>query len=231
MNINERVINAKERPELRGALITEYRNFILSVSSKAVGHFVAEGSDAASVAMLAFDEAIQKYDDSKGDFLPFASICIKNRLTDELRSEYRHGNTVPFSALSGKNDNGEETPFEIADTRAEITDTALEINALKQELAGFGISFFDLPDHSPKSGKTKRSCRQVICHIMGSPLLLTYIKEKKMLPVSRILKELKVPEKVLERHRKYILTAVIILSGEYETLAGYLDFIKGGAVK
>ena len=229
MSINEQAQAAKNDPVLREDLIREYRNYIMSESSKTVGRFVTEDSDTASVAMLAFDEAIRKYDGSKGDFLPFAARCIKSRVTDQLRAQYRERKTVPFSALSGTDDNGDEITFDVADTRSEKTDTALEIDALKEELADYDISFFELPRFSPKSAKTKRACAQVISFIMGSPLLVSYIREKRVLPAKRIQESIRIPDKLLERHRKYILTAVIILDGDYENLAGYLSFIKRGA--
>jgi RNA polymerase sigma factor len=35
-----------------------------------------------------------------------------------------------------------------------------------------------------------------------------------------------VPRKILERHRKYIIAAIEILSGEYPYLADYLRYIR-----
>jgi RNA polymerase sigma factor len=39
-------------------------------------------------------------------------------------------------------------------------------------------------------------------------------------------KNSQVPRKILERHRKYIVAAIEILSGEYPYLAEYLRYIR-----
>jgi RNA polymerase sigma factor len=52
------------------------------------------------------------------------------------------------------------------------------------------------------------------------------MKVKKMLPVNVVEKNAKVPRKILERHRKYIIAAVEILSGDFPYLAEYIRFIR-----
>ncbi len=55
------------------------------------------------------------------------------------------------------------------------------------------------------------------------------MRQTRTLSVSIIEKNVPVPRKILERHRKYIVTAVEILSGDYPYLSEYLAFIKRGA--
>lgn len=49
-----------------------------------------EQDDEFSIAMIAFHEAIQSYSRTRGSFLHYASILIKNRLIDYHRKESRH---------------------------------------------------------------------------------------------------------------------------------------------
>jgi len=51
------------------------------------------------------------------------------------------------------------------------------------------------------------------------------MKTTKQLPIKIISENAKVPRKILERHRKYIITAAEILSGDYPKLAEYLSHI------
>ncbi len=51
-------------------------------------------------------------------------------------------------------------------------------------------------------------------------------KNTKLLPVKILEKNTKVPRKIIERHRKYIIAAIVILSGEYLELAEYLRYIR-----
>ena len=46
------------------------------------------------------------------------------------------------------------------------------------------------------------------------------------LPVAAISAALDIIRKILERHRRYIITATEILDGDYPHLAEYLDYIR-----
>jgi len=101
-----------------------------------------------------------------------------------------------------------------------------EIQEANQAFANFGFSFFDLSECSPKAEKTKKSCAKAVVFLLKNPLLITEIYNLKQLPLKIIEKNTKVPRKILERHRKYIIAAVEILSGEYPGLAEYMRFIR-----
>ncbi|MBE6915358.1 MAG: hypothetical protein E7471_01825 [Ruminococcaceae bacterium] len=228
--MEDRVLLAQNDDYVRNELIKEYKNFILSSTGITLGRKVTEEDDACSVAMLAFNEAIDKFDESKGKFLSFAGICIRARLNDWLRKEYRQREgIIPFSSI-GSSD-AEETEFDVEDPRAEISDAAIEIECARSELEKYKISFFDLPQYSPKSFKTKLECQRVIKHLISDEEAIDSIKKKKTLPIKRIVEKTKVNEKLLERHRKYIIACVVILDGEYEIISDYLKFAKKGGVR
>ena len=146
MNMEDRVLLARDDDYVRNELIKEYKNFILSSTGITLGRKVTEEDDACSVAMLAFNEAIDKFDESKGKFLSFAGICIRARLNDWLRKEYRQNERIiPFSSI-GSNDE-DEPEFDVEDPRAEISDAAIEIECVRDELEKYKISFFELPQH------------------------------------------------------------------------------------
>jgi RNA polymerase sigma factor len=52
------------------------------------------------------------------------------------------------------------------------------------------------------------------------------MRETARLPALFLEKNSKIPRKILERHRKYIIAAAEILSGEYPFLAQYLQGIR-----
>lgn len=80
MNLEERAAVAAKDKKLKNELIGEYRNFILSSASKTLKRAITDSDDEFMTAMIAFNEAIDSYDQSKGKFLSFASIIIRNRL-------------------------------------------------------------------------------------------------------------------------------------------------------
>lgn len=216
MNLEKRAAAAAKNKKLKNELIGEYRNFILSCASKTLKRLVTDSDDEFMTAMLGFNEAIDKYDEGKGKFLSFASMIIRNRLIDELRRN--SGNTaVTFSEL--ENENG--TPFDIPS--ADSRDIIWEIEALTDELKGFGISFFELAKVAPKSRKTKRLCFDAVVYIINDSRLLETVMSKHILPVKEVSEGVPLNRKTLERHRKYIIAAVIIVTQDYPEISAYFN--------
>lgn len=227
MHLVEKVSEAKTNHKACNELIHEYNNFILSVSSKVTGKFVTEHDDEASVAMIAFHEAIQKYEYDKGKFLPFAALIIKNRLIDYMRREYKTAKVMTFSSLSQINKDGCEAKFDVEDKSYESKDIKYEIESLTEELEVHGISFLELSKVSPKSKKTRRVCFTVINYILSQPQLVRELKKSGTLPIKSILENLDANRKTIERHRKYIIAGLIILTGDYVYIAEYFSEAKG----
>lgn len=228
MKIEDRIFASRDDDSQRELLINEYGNFILSCAKKVTGRYITKEDDEMSIALIAFNEAITKFDQSKGSFLSFASMIIRNRLIDHLRKESKGQNTIPFSSLSEQDEDGNEKEFEVEDTSRPVSDSALELEALRYEIERLGFSFFDLPKCTPKTKKTKRDCSLVIRYLLSNPLILANVKDKGIIPVKDILKQLKVNKKLLERHRKYFVIAAIVLSGDYPIISEYFREVKEG---
>lgn len=226
MTLEDNVLLAQKDDNIRNDIIKDYKKYISSCASKTVGKYITDQDDEMSIAMIAFNEAITKYDSKKGPFLSFANISMKNRLIDFMRKEYKSARDIPFSALSQTDQNGDEIAFDVEDTKPGHNDERLELEALTIELNQYKISFFDLPKATPKSKKTKNACFSVIRHIMQSPILVNEIKLKGLLPIKTILEVVKMNRKVIERHRLYIITAIIILTGDYDVIGEYFKDIK-----
>ena len=112
----------------------------------------------------------------------------------------------------------------------ETTPLQDEIAALQQLLSGYGFSFFDLADCSPKAEKTKRACANAVAAILSDRDLLAKMRSSKTLPMKELEKASRVPRKILDRHRKYIIAAIEILNGEYPLLAEYMSYIRKAMV-
>lgn len=223
-------------------LIRENRRFILSSAYRVTGRFITEQDDAWAIALYAFHEAVRTYDAAKGDFHAFAALVIRRRLTDEMRIEMRHAQEVPTApeVMDGDvEDETAETAFsmEVRKKEAEISTLQSdgagadnpardEIEAMQQVLGGYGFSFYDLTGCSPKADKTKRACAAVVDTLLRDQALLQKTRDSKSLPVKELIKESGVPRKIIDRHRKYIIAATEILSGEYPVLASYLQTIR-----
>ena len=235
---------AKTDLEYRNKFIADNEKFILASAYKAVGRFVTKSDDAWSIALIAFNEAIDAYDEDKGNFASFSALIIKRRVIDHLRSEGRHDKEVAFDMtdmeLSDEDEVGskalesqvrskvsqmsEQDPG-VASSAVTVAD---EIEALKSVLDGFSFSFFDLTECSPKAAKTKKACGEAVRCLLEHKELYSKMIKSKMLPIAEIEKNTSLPRKILERHRKYIITAGIILGGDYPLLSEYMRDIKNG---
>lgn len=88
------VVAAKDNETLRNNFISVNNNFILGTACKAAGHFVTESDDEYSVALIAFNEAIDSYDEEKGNFHSFAALVIRRRIYDYIRSADRFSGEI-----------------------------------------------------------------------------------------------------------------------------------------
>lgn len=220
MDLEARAVLAAQDEELKNELISEYQNFILSSASKVLKRGITVSDDEFMIAMLAFNEAIDSYDRSRGEFISFASMVIRSRIIDSLRRGSKH-TAIPFSSLENEND--DRAIIEFAAPQTENGDIKWEIEALTDELKLFDISFFELAGLTPKSRKTKRLCYDAIKYITDNSKLVDIILKKHILPIKEITDNIKSNRKTLERHRKYIITAVIVLTQDYPAIAGYFD--------
>ena len=228
MNETEQLLLAQRDPQARETILSENDLFIRRCASKAAERLVDCHDDAYSEALIAFNDAITAYRPEKGSFQALAAAAIQNRVTDLLRKESRNAKCVPFSALSMQNDHGGEVPFEMEDPVPMVSDAALEISALRQELDKFHISFFDLPKSSPKFGRTKRACLEVIRWLIRQPERVAAVKKTKCLPARQIMAELGTGSKVLERNRTYIIAGMLIWAGDYQIMREYFKIGKEG---
>ncbi|MCR4694441.1 MAG: RNA polymerase subunit sigma [Pseudobutyrivibrio sp.] len=241
---SKEVIKAKENPDFRNEFITAHRKFILSKAYGVVGHFVNENDDEYSIALIAFNEAIDSYEESKGDFFALASVVITRRLLDYIKGESKHKNEILTDSLGSDIDSSDEDiniafNMELKTKEAELSTSNNsfspstssmqdEIYSLGDVLKKYGFSFFDLVDCSPKSTKTKKACSEVINYVLKDETTLKKMRKSLLLPIKEITENTKVPRKILERHRKYIIAAIEILDGDYPQIAEYMTYIRKG---
>lgn len=223
--VDQIALEAKEKEEVLEAFLLQEMPFVRASAGKKLGRHVEEGSEEELVALEAFVEAVHSYTPEKGRFLPFSRLVMDRRIIDWMRREEKNQRFIPMDPedITRQMDSPEYGEgILLAGGVNGISDAAEEIHQLSIALSPYGISFRDLPDQSPKSEKTKESCQKVISAIRGSEILLSEMREKKALPLKILEKNTGIPRKIMERHRKYIIAVVEILSGEYPCLRPYV---------
>ena len=218
METDRLALAAKTDEQALNNLIETQKSWILKVCSDVTHRYITDSDDEWSTALLAFHEAVQSYDESKGTFLAFASVVIRRRLLDDIRSQWRHKGEI--HVLPGEL---EEEPDRSIDTAQAARE---EIAAAQAILKPYGFSFFDLAESSPKAEKTKAACCSAVIALLKDGELLDKMRKNKALPMKELEKASGVARKILDRHRRYIIAAAEILSGEYPVLAEYLGYIR-----
>lgn len=230
-NMGEAALEAVKTEEGRNAFIIQNEKFIITCANRFTKRFITKSDDEWSIALIAFSNAMDSYDAEKGSFQSYARLLIERRLTDYIRSQARFAgeqSTEPYVFEGNVDEDSDNSAYQLHIVRATSTSDENpirdEIIALNEILSGYGITFMELTSCSPKASKTKNACLLAIYHIKKNPQLIEKMRETKLFPIKIITENTKIPRKILERHRKYIITAVEILCNDFPLLQEYIKY-------
>ncbi|MDA8235968.1 MAG: RNA polymerase sigma factor SigI [Clostridia bacterium] len=219
----------------REVLIKRFTPFILSIASQKSGRYIKLGHDEeASISLIAFNEAIDTFDNSRGvSFLSFADTVIKRRMIDYYRKEARHAKVVPISLLDGEDEDSQEVTQYWAERQSivahqakeEATDRKEEIIFYSRCLTEYGISFAELIEISPKHEDARRRAMEAARLMATDNELKDYFLRKKELPLKQLSEMVDVSRKTLERQRKYIIAIAIIFIKDFRYIREYVEKI------
>ncbi|NLM27522.1 MAG: RNA polymerase sigma-I factor [Clostridiaceae bacterium] len=222
------VLESKNDKQKLNDLLEVYKPFIMSCTQKISGRFLRYGSDdELTIAMMAFTKAVERYSPAQGDFLNFARSIIRSRVIDYYRSQKRHsGKIVYLQQQEEEIDDSVEAQASLTIYSEEKTreERILEIKALKEKLETYDINFYELENAAPRNKQTKQVCKKIISYLHTNQQAREHMLHSKMLPLSLIEKELGIKRKKFERHRKYIIAVLLIMSGDYPYLE---EYVKG----
>lgn len=229
-SLENKVLKAQNDSELTNKLIAAHEGFIRKCmidQQKASG---ARFDDEMTVAMLAFHEALNKYDSSKGKFLTFAKMVITRRMVDEYRRQLRQ---IPEGTKSMDEPYSEEEdgnrPYEAKvsvesyEREVKRADLQLEIAQYNELLAHFNLTFGDLVEVSPKQERLREEYKMVAQWLKTQPNLMAGLYKDKRLPMTEILKNCQADKKRLERGRGYIIALVVLMDSDLDLIKSYLE--------
>jgi len=224
-------VRAAADEHAREQLIQKQQRAILSIASRVSHKYVTTSDDEWSVALCAFSHAIDTYDLQKGSFNAYAETVIRRSLIDSFRNNSRFSSEFAVSPETFSGDTAEAdlsgVRLAVVQNSVRASDTSLrdEIAALGEQCRAFGFGFADLAHASPKQRQTRSACAAAVGWLLQKPERLGRLFAEKRLPVQALAEETGVSRKVLERYRRYIITAAIVLSGDYPMLSEYFTFI------
>lgn len=229
-----KLADAKDSDDAMEQLIKENKRYLLSYASSLSGRYVGTDSDEWSVVLRAFIQAIKEYDADRGEFYAFSELVIKRRLIEYFRGQYKYLQEIPYASDAFHLEFGEKTDCVLPEyARSQLIardDNTLvaEIEAISATMKLYGFDFSDLIEVSPKAEKTKKACAKAISYLLSEPVLIASLRSQKSVPIKILSEKCKLPRKLLERHRKYIITAIEIMQGDYPMLSEYMPYSREG---
>lgn len=195
-------------------LVKDNMAFIIKTVSNMTGRYVSiENDEEFSIALEAFAEAVDKFDENRGAFLSFARLVIESRLKTYFTKINKMPQNASLEVLS-------EQGIEFEDiTNKEADDVFIsEIDEYKKQLAYFGLNLEILADTAPKHRDTKERALGIaeVVSEDDNAVKLTY--KKKKLPIKLVATISKVTEKIVKVSKNFILAAMIIFVKRYPVL-------------
>jgi len=220
----------------RERLLERYKPFVYKAACRITRRTLEWGrDDELGVALTAFNEAIDRYEEDKGkNFLEFARLVMHSRLTDYLRREYRvKSKNVPLAAsLEGSVGSLLERcqAWEVYNARVSAWEREEEIKEYEVLLKQFGITFAELVSCSPRHRRSRAAMIKVAQELVNQPHLFQMLEQKKKLPLQELAMLTGLKRKVLERGRKYIIAIALILHhrNDFAHVFSYLSLEEGG---
>ena len=196
--------------------IEEHLPFIIKSISKVTKRYVSiENDEEFSIGVLAFHEAMKKYSEDKGPFLPFANLVISSRIKNYLLKENKHRLDPSLESLKEEGIEFSEDVINPIEDRNHLKE---EIESLNSHMKEFGFDFEDLVDDAPKHKKTRENAINLSEKISKERPLVDFMYEKKRLPIKRISLQFNVTEKIIKGSKKFIITVIIIFDKNYRNL-------------
>lgn len=217
--------------QLQNELIDSYKPYIAKTVSSVCKRYIYESDDEFSIGLIAFNEAIQKYNPDKGSSLiSFAEVLIKRRVIDYIRTQAKH-QSLSFEV--GNEHTEEESASSSIEAELSLenyrkkTDEELRREEIKQFieiLQDFDLSFQDLIEQTPKHKDARKNAMTVAQILANDQELRSILIGKKRLPIKQLESYVSISRKTIERNRKYIIAISLVLIGDYVFLK---DYIKG----
>lgn len=218
----------------RERLIQHYRPFVIRAASHVCKRSIQWHDDEASISLIAFNEAIDRYNDGLGkNFDNFAFTIIHNRLVDEFRKNSRSVKTESFSMEAHEDfklSSAEiATSMEFYERQNSANNLAQELLMFRHRLIEYGIRFDELEDHSPEHKDSRIQLIRIAKEFSKNSTWMALLERNKKLPLKEMLDYVSVSKRTLERNRKYLISLILIYNDEdFGLIRGTISFAELG---
>ena len=216
---------------LLNELIHSYKPFIAKTVSSVCKRYINESDDEFSIGLIAFNEAIQKYNPEKGSSLiSFSEILIKRRVIDYIRLQSTKYQTISMDTSSQDSQDHHEQHYIDVELSINHYQKKKDEELRKEEILQFGeklhqfdLSLKDLIGYSPKHADARKNAIMVAKILAENEPLKNSLLKNKRLPMKQLESFVPLSRKTIERNRKYIIAIALILIGDYVYLQDYIN--------
>ena len=218
-SLNERARQAREDPILMDELMRAHRPLMIAAVRF---HMHSVRDEYVQIAEDAFREAVAAYCPERGAFLPLCRRIISLRLIDERR-RLRLDREIPMADLDDAAQYAIDQAASVSAHRARSREAERreEIQAYARALHGLGITLRQVQQACPRHQSTRSLCQQAVRLIHGDPELARRTL-KGRLPIAALCTAFDTGDKIWERHRRYLIAAVLATDGNYPHIASYI---------
>ncbi|MBC9786646.1 RNA polymerase sigma-I factor [Heliobacterium chlorum] len=202
----------------REQLIADYKDRIVAIASRICKRpLLWNNDDELSIALIAFNEAIDTYRAEKGAaFTTHVHNIIRFRLIDHFRREERNRHI----SLDGWNESEQSNRIEQATSleayrdKQEAEEQEMTMSLFVEALQDFGISLDELVRTSPKHKDTKANLIRAAKLLVANTELRQRFFTTRQIPMKELVVLSGLSRKVLETGRKYIVAVAIVLADD-----------------
>lgn len=218
-SLNERARQAREDPVLLDELMRAHRPLMIAAVRF---HMHSVREEYVQIAEDAFREAVAAYRADRGAFLPLCRRIISLRLIDERR-RLRRDREIPMADLSDEAQYAIDQAASVSahQARSREEERREEIRAYARALQALGITLRQVQQSCPRHRSTRELCQQAVRLIHGDPALARRTLAGR-LPIAALCTAFDTSDKIWERHRRYLIAAVLATDGNYPNIAGYI---------
>jgi len=211
------ITEAKQNMTLRNQLIKEKIPFVVYMATKTLGRYIETENDVEFlIGLEALNDAIDQYDEKKGQFKTFAGTMIKHRILDEVRKANRH--TAHLAYHEALNDVIVE----------DNTDLKIELNTFKEILETYHLHFDDMVGAAPKHQDTRIRALKASKKAVTFQEIVEKIKALLKLPITLMVNKKVETRRFLYAHRHYILFSSLAYMHHFSEITSWIDGAIGG---
>jgi RNA polymerase sigma factor len=211
---------------VREQVISEHLSFIKRTVRRLTHTMSIEHKDEYSIALSAFNEAIDRYQEEKNaSFRQYASMVIKHRLWDWYRREAQHQKNESFESVSS--DTGFSYEASIGDPAAQNVQETMEFEEsglwIQNQLQQLGLEFNTLVRRFPKHRDTRLLCIRLARCVNNHEELFNRLMKTGQVPGKALSNLCQVPVKTIERNRQAVILLSLLMCSDLSSVHNYIE--------